>query len=97
MENIYISPLACSSLKTFLYSHGFKVNFIKKGLSEVYDAISTHADIHMCQLGLWENSDIFFGNTEKLKTPYAPGNTLYITSNIHRQSFSTPQNHIFRR
>ncbi len=73
---IYISPLACSSLKTFLYSHGFKVNFIKKGLSEVYDAISTHADIHMCQLGLWENSDIFFGNTEKLKKDY-PGNILY--------------------
>lgn len=44
--------------------------------SPVYREVSTHADIHMCQIGLWENPHLFMGNTNKLKNNY-PGNIIY--------------------
>lgn len=76
MKEIYLSPLAGKSLKSFLNDKGFKLHFIQKGISQVYDEIATHADIHMCQIGLWEMSDILFGNTKLLKSNY-PGNIIY--------------------
>lgn len=77
MKNFYISKLAGKPLTKYLNNHGFTVKLIdKQGLSPVYDEISTHADIHMCQIGLWENSRIFPGNIKKLQKNY-PGNILY--------------------
>lgn len=38
--------------------------------------IATHADIYMCQLGLWNEAGIFVGDPEKL-TPEYPGDIIY--------------------
>lgn len=61
----------------------------------VYNEIATHADIYMCQLGLWENARIFPGNIKKLQKHY-PGNIIYnavCTGKyfIHNLKYTSPQ------
>lgn len=75
-KKIYMSSMACSKLKYYLYEHDFNITFLDGNGSPVYDEVSTHADIHMCQLGLWENAFIFPGNISKLQRHY-PGNIIY--------------------
>ena len=76
MKKIYLSELACSGLTEYLKSLGYSLIFMSGENTPVYNAIKTHADIHMCQLGLWENSELFLGNVSRLGTNY-PGNIIY--------------------
>jgi hypothetical protein len=76
MKKIYLSELACEPLTEYLESLGFTLHFMTGEDTPVYDAVKTHADIHMCQLGLWENSELFLGNTSRLGGNY-PGNIIY--------------------
>lgn len=81
MNKIYLSALAGKPLIKYLNRNGYETVFITgtSGLSAgspVYNEALTHADIYMCQLGLWENSRIFMGNTAELKSHY-PGNIIY--------------------
>lgn len=76
MKKIYLSELACEPLTEYLESLGFALHFMTGEDTPVYDAVKTHADIHMCQLGLWENSLLFLGNTLRLGGNY-PGNIIY--------------------
>jgi len=73
---IYLSELACRGLIEYLESLGAELVFMTGESTPVYDAVKTHADIHMCQLGLWENSELFQGNTDRLGPNY-PGNIIY--------------------
>lgn len=75
-HTIYLSSLADKRLTEYLSDNGFTLQLLDGGGSPVYKEVSTHADIHMCQLGLWENSRIFPGNMEKLGNNY-PGNIIY--------------------
>jgi len=76
MNKIYISKLAGEPLTEYLKSLGYELHFVTGEDSPVYDAVKTHADIHMCQLGLWENAEIFPGNPKLLANNY-PGNIIY--------------------
>ncbi len=76
MNKIYLSKLAGMPLTEYLKSQDYELNFITGENSPVYDAVKTHADIHMCRLGLWENAEIFMGNPELLESNY-PGNIIY--------------------
>lgn len=77
MKNkIYMSSMAFQQVKTYFYENGFDITLLDGNDSPVYDQVSTHADIHMCQLGLWENSVIFPGNSTRLRHDY-PGNIIY--------------------
>jgi len=44
--------------------------------SHVDPRIATHPDLYMCQLGLWSEAGIFFGDPEKLVPEY-PGDIIY--------------------
>ena len=68
---VYLSRLASPSLQRFLQSNGFQLKSLD--VPVVYPEISTHADILLCQLGLWEKAQIFHGDPEKLTRNY-PGN-----------------------
>lgn len=71
---VYLSRLASPSLQRFLQSNGFQLKSLD--VPVVYPEISTHADILLCQLGLWEKAQIFHGDPEKLTRNY-PGNIRY--------------------
>ncbi len=71
---IYLSRLASPSLQRFLQENGFRLESLD--VPVVYPEISTHADILLCQLGLWEKAQIFRGDPEKLARNY-PGNIRY--------------------
>lgn len=94
-SNIYLSVLACKSLTEYLRRKSFTLHPINGSKSPVYSEVSTHADIHMCQLGLWENSQLFPGNIKKLGRNY-PGNIIYnavCTGKyfIHNLKYTDPQ------
>lgn len=80
-KKAYFSALAGKSLTDFLSAKDFEPVLLT-GIapdgnhSPVYEAVSTHADIHMCRLGLWEGPHIFMGNVSKLGKNY-PGNIIY--------------------
>lgn len=76
MKNVYLSKQAGISLIEYLTTHGFRPQLMTGEGTPVYHAISTHADIHLCRMGVWENTCIFTGNTGKLQTDY-PGNIIY--------------------
>ena len=71
---VYLSRLASPALQRFLQSNGFQLKSLD--VPVVYPKISTHADILLCQLGLWEKAQIFHGDPEKLTRNY-PGNIRY--------------------
>ena len=71
---VYLSRLASPSLQRFLQGNGFQLKSLD--VPVVYPEISTHADILLCQLGLWEKAQIFHGDPEKLTRNY-PGNIRY--------------------
>lgn len=94
-KNIYTSALANKSLTGYLIQKGFALRLLNGDDSPVYNEVSTHADIHMCQLGLWEKSQLFPGNTKKLGRNY-PGNIIYnavCTGKyfIHNLRYTDPQ------
>ena len=70
-STVYLSRLASPSLQSFLQGNSFRLESID--VPVVYPEISTHADILLCQLGLWEKAQIFHGDPEKLARNY-PGN-----------------------
>ncbi len=73
-STVYLSRLASPSLQSFLQGNSFRLESID--VPVVYPEISTHADILLCQLGLWEKAQIFHGDPEKLARNY-PGNIRY--------------------
>lgn len=80
-KRVYLSSLAGAPLIKYLKEHGLQPVLLTGKMSDgtvspVYKDISTHADIHMCRLGLWENSKLFSGNTAYLTSDY-PGNIIY--------------------
>ncbi len=76
MNRIYISPAACSPLKEFLKEKGFELRFTENDGSVVHDAIAQHPDIYMCQMGLFDDSRIFYGKKDSLSHTY-PGDCIY--------------------
>ena len=75
-KNVYLSSLACEPLVSCLKTCGLSPALLDGTGSPVYEEVSTHADIHMCQLGLWDDVRLFHGNTAKLGHDY-PGNIIY--------------------
>ena len=73
-STVYLSRLASPSLQRFLQENGFRLESLD--VPAVYPEISTHADILLCQLGLWEKAQVFHGDPEKLARNY-PGNICY--------------------
>lgn len=95
MNKIHLSKLAEKPLTEYLKSLGYELHFLTGEDSPVYDAVKTHADIHMCQLGLWENTEIFPGNPKLLAGNY-PGNIIYnavFTGKyfIHNLKYTNPE------
>lgn len=76
MKTIYLSKLAGRPLIQYLTQHGFTIRLLTGADTPVYHEISTHPDIHMCQLGLWDEPQLFMGNTSRLSKNY-PGNIIY--------------------
>lgn len=75
-DTVYLSSLAGRPLTEYLRQQGFRLHLLDGSSSPVYKEVSTHADIHMCQLGVWDSPVLFMGNTEKLGNVY-PGNIIY--------------------
>ena len=76
MKDVYLSENAGDPLIEFLNYHEFTLHFMNGEHTPVYREVSTHADIHMCQLGLWGKARLFMGHTEKLGKSY-PENIIY--------------------
>lgn len=74
-QRVYISPMAGKPLKDYLKRKGFEISYTK-ATDKVYQEISSHTDIYMCQIDLWEKSHIFSGDISLLKEHY-PGNIIY--------------------
>lgn len=80
-KRVFLSRLAGRPLIQYLKEHNLEPVLLTGTMADgtvtpVYDAVSTHADIHMCRLGLWEKSTLFSGNTGRLSSHY-PGNIIY--------------------
>lgn len=91
----YLSNLAGKPLTDYLEKQGYELHFMTGEDSPVYDAVKTHADIHMCRLGVWDNVDFFIGSPDKLTSHY-PGNIIYnaICTNqyfIHNLKHTAPE------
>ncbi|MGI6722227.1 MAG: DUF6873 family GME fold protein [Anaerovoracaceae bacterium] len=71
MSTAYISPLAAKPLTAYLKDSGVKI-VTTTALSNVDDAIATHADIIMCDLG----GRIVHGDPARLTKKY-PGDIIY--------------------
>lgn len=76
MNTVYLSKLAGGPLIAYLRARGFDLHLLDGRHTPVYRQIATHADIHFCQLGLWEKARIFPGNRAALSAHY-PGNISY--------------------
>lgn len=71
----YVSSTAPEILTSYLVKLGYAIEkVVHDGVT--YHPVSTHPDIFMCRFGVWENTEIFPGNTNKL-TPAYPGNIIY--------------------
>lgn len=73
MKIAYLSKLAYPPLIEYLKDAGLELLFLTGEDSPVYDAVKTHADIHMCRLGVWEVPRLFMGDPARLTKNY-PGN-----------------------
>ena len=75
MKKVYLSSQAHPALTSYLTNSGYAIEVVNhEGIT--YDPVSTHPDIFMCRLGVWEKVKIFPGNLKKL-TPSYPGNIIY--------------------
>ena len=77
----YLSQLAAKPLTDYLIKNGFETVTLSGSIADgrpspVYDAISTHTDIYMCRLGLWENAALFKGDPNRLGNSY-PEDIIY--------------------
>ncbi len=75
MKQAYLSELAGKPLVSYLAKAGYNINFIRQN-NYVDPRISTHADLFMCQIGLWDEAGLFFGDPEKLGPDY-PQDVIY--------------------
>lgn len=75
MKKVYLSNEAHQALISYLTRLGYAIELIShEGIT--YHPVSTHPDIFMCRLGIWEKPTIFPGNPESLSPSY-PGNIIY--------------------
>ena len=75
MKKVYLSRQVHPALTSYLTTHGYAIEVVDhEGVT--YYPVSTHPDIFMCRLGVWENPVIFPGNIEALTSSY-PGNIIY--------------------
>ena len=75
MKKVYLSRQAHPALTSYLTTYGYAIKVVDhEGVT--YYPVSTHPDIFMCRLGVWENPVIFPGNLEALSSSY-PGNIIY--------------------
>lgn len=94
MKKVYLSKGAHRALTTYLTRLGCHVETVDHA-NATYYPVSTHPDIFMCRLGVWENPDIFRGNIRNLRPSY-PGNIIYnavCTGKyfIHNLKYTDPQ------
>ena len=75
MKQAYLSEWAGKPLVSYLAKAGHNINFIRQN-NYVDPRISTHADLFMCQFGLWDEAGLFFGDPEKLGPDY-PQDIIY--------------------
>lgn len=75
MKQVYLSEWAGKPLVEYLKKAGYHINFIRQN-NYVDHRISTHADLFMCQFGLWNEAGLFLGDAEKLGTDY-PKDIIY--------------------
>ena len=75
MKQAYLSEWAGPPLVEYLRRAGYNINFIRQN-NYVDPRISTHADLFMCQFGLWDEAGLFFGDAEKLGPKY-PADIIY--------------------
>ena len=61
MKQAYLSEWAGKPLVSYLARAGYNINFIRQN-NYVDPRISTHADLFMCQFGLWDEAGLFFGD-----------------------------------
>lgn len=75
MNKVYLSSQVHPALTSYLTNLGYAIEVVDhSGIT--YHPVSTHPDIFMCRLGVWENIAIFPGNPENLQPSY-PGNIIY--------------------
>ena len=75
MKKVYLSRQVHPALTSYLTTHGYAIEVVDhEGVP--YYPVSTHPDIFMCRLGVWENPVIFPGNLENITSSY-PGNIIY--------------------
>ena len=77
MAKAYLSKLAKPPLIEYLKEQGYDLFFVgnqrpgqPRFESNVDVRISTHADIYMCQLGLWEEAGLYMGDADELGETY---------------------------
>ena len=75
MKQVYLSEWAGKPLVEYLKKAGYNINFIRQN-NYVDPRISTHADLFMCQFGLWNEAGLFLGDAEKLGVEY-PKDIIY--------------------
>ena len=75
MKEAYLSEWAGRPLIEYIRKAGYHINLIRQN-NYVDPRISTHADLFMCQFGLWNEAGLFFGDAEKLGQKY-PEDIIY--------------------
>lgn len=75
MKQAYLSEWAGKPLVNYIQKAGYQINFIRQN-NYVDPRLSTHADLFMCQFGLWDEAGLFFGDAERLGPDY-PDDIIY--------------------
>ncbi len=75
MKKAYVSIDAHRALTSYLSRLGCPTETVNH-CGTTYYPVSTHPDIFMCRLGVWERPELFRGNPKKLNPSY-PGNIIY--------------------
>ena len=77
MGKAYLSKLAKPPLIEYLKEQGYDLFFVgnqrpghPRFESNVDPRINTHADIYMCQLGVWEEAGLYMGDADELGAEY---------------------------
>ncbi len=69
MKKIYVSQNIHCIAKEYLIGLGYSLELVKS-THHVYGAVSSHADIYMCKLGVKAESPIYFGDKTELGFQY---------------------------
>ncbi len=93
-KNIYLSENVNNALVEYLITKGWTIKIVPP-YSKIKTGISSHPDIYMCKLGIFDEAEVFFGDKAALGEKY-PADVVYNAACtgkyfIHNLKYTSPE------